>query len=181
MRVLISCIFIFFFKISFGQDFQYLDIPTLKVEDFKGAKSTNSIENEAAFTTWSVFYNIKQVKKLDYKSSFVTYNFTILMRKELSWIDKKLLKDQKQLDKILDHERGHLILAYALANGLRKRMNKVYYGDYNKQSSIIFNDLFEKVKALQVKYDLETDHSNNRIEQKEWNSRLKKLLLNPTF
>lgn len=162
---------------AIGQNFSYNNIPALTIADFKGnAPDQSSIS--VAHTTCSVLYDVENTKLVAGGGVMVKYKLQAIMRKERSWIDKRLLNDKKRLSQILEHERGHVVIANILAKKLEEKMSKVYYGNYIIEAKKIFQKIFDEFKLFEVKYDDETNHSLNQAKQKEWNIKLKKLLSN---
>jgi hypothetical protein len=100
------------------------------------------------------------------------------MRKDISWLDKRALaRNKNKLSRILEHERGHLQIAYIVANQLQQRKTKIYSSNnYRNDAKIIADRTFNEFSGFEDLYDRETNHSNNHAKQLEWNKKLITLL-----
>ena len=162
---------------AIGQSFSYSKIPALNIDDFKASTPEQSGKS-VAHTTCSVLYDVESIRKVSGGGVMVTYKLQAIMRKERSWINKNLLSDKKRLSEVLQHERGHVVIANILASKLKSKMSKIYYGDYVVQAREIFQTIFNEFRSFELKYDEETNHSINQIKQTEWNNKLKNILPN---
>jgi predicted secreted Zn-dependent protease len=157
----------------FGQQYKYSDVPVLTLSDFKDAPKIKGMKNALAYTGFYVSYNIKEKSMVSNSKLKIVYQTRVFLRKDISWLDKKSLsRDKNKLSQILNHERGHLLIAYILANELQKRMSKMYIGDYHKQAKTVADMVFAEFRNFEYRYDMETNHSNNISKQREWNKKL---------
>lgn len=88
------------------------------------------------------------------------------------------MKDKQKLFSILNHEKGHLAIAYLVANELQKRLTKTYTSNYIKESKAIADKVFSDFRKLEYDYDVETKHSLNKAKQIDWDNRIKLMFKN---
>lgn len=71
----------------------------------------------------------------------------------------------------MKHEQGHADIVYIYAVKLKQifEQTSFYKSNYKTETDGIFKVVFAKKRAEQARYDLETNHSKNRVEQKKWN------------
>ncbi|MBY0244958.1 MAG: hypothetical protein K2Q03_05840 [Sphingobacteriaceae bacterium] len=170
------CLFLCLFNgISFAQKYKLRDIPIIRVEDFQGAKPYYGIENGAALTSMRSFYYFNKFNVLPNGCMRVYYDIKTEQNKKSSWISPLLFKNPKKLKIVLEHEQGHVMIAYLFGNELHEKLNKNYCGNYKLQAKWIFQELIMKYKNLNILYDKETDHSNHSKNQLKWSSKLKRM------
>lgn len=163
----------------YAQQYRYSQIPILTINDFRDPPKHVGLKDAVAYTQCYISYNVKQKKRITEDKFFIKYTTNVFLRRDISWLNKKLLlKDKDRLNEVLEHERGHLIIAYLTANELGRRLNRTYSNNYSTEAKEIANRVFSEFKVFEMNYDRETKHSNDQIKQKEWNIKLKKMLPN---
>lgn len=140
-------------------------IPHQKItwDDFKGDIDPNS--KFYAMTWWYVRYS--------YASP--------VFKNQRAWVDIKVsygLKDnswykpEKISDQLLNHEQGHLNIAYLLALDLHNIYRKAVFSKTNYKSRIdaIYKNTEAKYLEMEKRYDVETNHMYNVRTQKLWDT-----------
>ena len=140
-------------------------IPHQKItwDDFKGDIDPNS--KFYAMTWWYVRYSYaspvfkNQKAMVDIK---VSYGL-----KDNSWY-----KPDKISDQLLNHEQGHLNIAYLLALDLHNIYQKTVFSKTNYKSRIdaIYKNTEAKYLEMEKRYDVETNHMYNVRTQKLWDT-----------
>jgi hypothetical protein len=86
-----------------------------------------------------------------------------------------LYNNTNKLNETLIHEKGHFDLTEWIVRCLNRELKNI------TEISIIYKLLYkynDQLNYWQKIYDTETDHSNNKENQKIWNEKIRKLLLN---
>jgi predicted secreted Zn-dependent protease len=153
--------------------FRYAEVPIIKIEDYKGNRGGAKF---AAYTTSRVYYRIDTAIKLSDNKFKVLIRTKVEMNKEASFFDTTRLH-KEYIPKLLNHEQGHLYLAYIAANKLEREMAKLKFSS-NFVAEVRdkfreFNQIFGQDDLL---YDKETNHSGNDKAQKKWDEKFRKLL-----
>lgn len=147
--------------------------------------------SEDQLLTWSDFTgNVVDSSKFD-AECFAEINYTYkfynhknfefevyaVFDKNTSWSRK-----EKQSDDLLRHEQMHFNIAQLYAEKLKKEFNSYSYtAGYNTQILEVFNQKKLEYQALQLRYDEETNHSLNKVKQKEWEEFIENELRNIRF
>jgi predicted secreted Zn-dependent protease len=81
-------------------------------------------------------------------------------------------------DTILTHEKRHFDITEIYARKLRKAFKEKRFSQstLNKESKALFNSINKELNKQQVLYDKETNHSINRQQQLNWESKIEKEL-----
>lgn len=88
-------------------------------------------------------------------------------------------KAKKKSVELLKHEQGHFDITEIFARKLRQTLqNKTYrnYKSIGKEVDKIYNKNNMAWRKFQNLYDKETDHSKNKAEQLEWNTKIQSQL-----
>jgi hypothetical protein len=158
----------------FAQKYKLKEIPIISLQDFKGKKPANISANIAAYTVLGTFYDVKKMTSLDNGCIYVCFDVKTIQSKQLSWVDPSLLKSQKKMQAIIQHEQGHVMIGYLFGNELSKKLNKLYCnGNYQQQAKYIFQNLYFKYGSLNKQYDKESENGNNTKSQQIWINKLK--------
>jgi hypothetical protein len=133
-------------------------------DDFKGPPDQSSYYY--ANTFWNITYNINGIS---FKGDTATINrFSVILKLDeyFCWV-----KPDKQTDILLKHEQGHFDLGLICQQEIITQLNNTVFfkADFQKQLPNIFSSILEKYRLLGIKYDEETDHSNNQAAQDIWN------------
>ena len=99
------------------------------------------------------------------------YKITCSFSKNRSW-------GLHQNDHILGHEQGHFDIAEIHARKLNKQMGQYSFNKNSYQQDLrkIYQDILKEKEAMQDLYDLETNHSINKVRQAEWLTKIANLL-----
>lgn len=134
---------------------------TLTWKDFSG-----KIDTESSFDAWT-YSGISYVYSWYYQDDAIRadLNAWAYFDTEQSWIKKG-----KMTPELLAHEQLHFNIAELHCRHFEERVDKFTY-TLNVESEIdsIYNVAFEEMLAMQIQYDLETDHFKNVEGQKKWN------------
>ena len=93
-----------------------------------------------------------------------------------SYFDKYKSWGKKSTYKVLSHEQYHFNIAEVFARILRKSIRDNNMKIESIQFSQFFHLKLQQCKMMQEKYDAETNHSKNKIEQKRWEDEIDKQL-----
>lgn len=99
-------------------------------------------------------------------------DFTIraIMDRQRSWIKMNEVTSQEMLARVLKHEQGHYAICYLEQQELLRVVGKtVFDADYRREAQEILDRIDAKYKQLNVDYDADTQHMQNREQQASWN------------
>ncbi len=94
-----------------------------------------------------------------------------IFNKNLSWT----IDTTKYL---LQHKQLHFNIAELYTRKINKEFEELKNRFENEKSKYhsIYNALYIEMLKMQDQYDLETNHSQNRIKQEEWNKKIELML-----
>ena len=99
----------------------------------------------------------------------VNFEVNSFFNAEESWI-----KTQKQTDFLLEHEQLHFDISELHARKLKKAFSEYQFSKSpKKEIEKIFNKINKERAEMQVRYDEESDHSKNKLEQTRWKAFVK--------
>lgn len=159
-----------------AQQYKYAQVPFLTPKDFLSSAYQKPRKTTVAYTGWHVHNPITELRRISNDKYYMRFSPKVYMRKDISWLDKKLLKNKKELARVLEHERGHLLIAYIVANALEKKMTGYYSKYYKNEASALAGSIFSEFRVFERNYDIETRYSNDYEKQREWNKKLRDLL-----
>ncbi len=101
------------------------------------------------------------------------YKAISYFRQRVSSVDRKFMKESTDESKahVLKHEQGH----YDIARITTRQINDIYKNfkwhprRSMYQADSIFRSINNQMRAIQLKYDKETNHSKVKEEQERWN------------
>jgi predicted secreted Zn-dependent protease len=132
---------------------------------FKNDRPANA--EHQAFTWSNISYQYKYLKTDGEKIEF-QFNVTLKMDTAKSYFEKnkRLMNDTR----LLQHEQGHADIAFIYALKLKEIFAKTSFSTKNYQNEIknVFAKILEDMRADQLKYDAESEHSKNQEGQKKW-------------
>lgn len=152
-----------------------------------GLVSCFSFAQERPILDWNFFKNDRPTDGkyqaftwtiLSYKYNFVKSNqeqmnirFVVSSKADTAQSYFESARRLKNDTLLLKHEQGHADIVYIYAVRLKEifRQTPFYKRNYKTEIDGIFKVLFANMRAEQARYDLETNHSKNRVEQKKWN------------
>jgi hypothetical protein len=143
---------------------------SLEWTDFPGKPDNSS--SYAAETSWNLRYLFDKVSFNG--DTAVLYGFyTIVELDPKSWV-----KADKKNEYLLMHEQGHFSLARICMLEMHKAINTstFFKNNYKEKIRETARGIVEKYRGLNIKYDLETDHSKKKEQQAIWDAFIKNLL-----
>lgn len=137
----------------------------LNVKDFQG---TPQHGNQIAYTNCIVDFTYQPSYIRGYYQ--LTFNVNMAVDKDKSWIDRSRITSQGMLADILNHEQGHYILAYLMQQEMKSVFARTRFGsNYEQQVHQIFTGIKKKYAQLNLDYDDDTQHMQDRKQQNSWN------------
>lgn len=133
----------------------------LKWDDFKG--NPNPRGEEVAVTASGLSFGYSTTR---YSNGKVNYDFEVTAHfyPEKSWFVEESVNDIT-----LAHERLHFDITELHARKFRQRVQATRFGrNIDFQMDQINNEINEQLRAMQLLYDRETDHSRNIEKQEVW-------------
>jgi hypothetical protein len=90
-----------------------------------------------------------------------------------SWI-----RSTQESDHLLQHEQLHLDIAELFTRRMRKKCSRIKSSVFRRwiKCEKVYYSFLNECTEMQVKYDMETNHSENKKEQVKWAKYLKKEL-----
>jgi hypothetical protein len=145
----------------------------LTVNDFKGVPHTDL--NTVAYTNCSISFRYEAHREKNYY--LLNFDIHLTLNDCVSWMDKKRITSDGMLAEVLKHEQGHYLIAYMEQQELLRTVEKtVFYANYQSAAQNIFNRIDAKYKQLNLDYDADTQHMQNRTQQQSWDAYFKKRL-----
>lgn len=143
----------------------------LSWSDFKGNASENHHADALTYSANESMFNAFSLGSRFNVESRITCYFI----KANSWV-----KNGKESDYLLNHEQRHFDLSEVSAREFRMKLKKANFTgeNFNEEINKITRYINERYDKLQELYDSESDHSRNEGKQKEWDSRIDKMLKN---
>lgn len=168
----ISFLFIFLFTVS-NEKIAWAEDVKLTWEDFQGRPDLRS--PFVAMTSSGIVFSYQVVSENGKLS--LTTEVEANFQPKMSWY-----KPEKVNNHVLQHEQGHFNITEIHARKLRKDFEEYKVTkNYERELSAIFTRINRERQAMQDRFDKETDHSQNKEKEAEWqvfiNKELKKLNL----
>lgn len=160
--VIITLLFINGIKI-FGQEnhIVWIESRPLNWFDFAGQVIDTSQYDAESFAEVRYNYQSNGLKDLSFEV-FANFN------RNTSWC-----RDRHRSEALLKHEQIHFDIAELYARKLKRAFEEYQYSiNYNDEILKIFNEKKQEYHLMQRQYDEETNHSLNRMKQKEWESKI---------
>jgi len=146
---------------------QQHDYHQLSINDFQGVPRPNGTD-VIAYTNCTIDFHYEATPRNGYY--LLNFRITLQMNHDRSWMDKRRVTSQKQLDEILRHEQGHYAIAFMEQQELLRTVGRtVFRSDYQRVAQEIFDRIDAKYKQLNMDYDYDTRHMIDRKQQKSWN------------
>jgi len=145
----------------------------LTINDFKGVPLNN--QSTVAYTNSSISFHYEAHREKNYY--LLDFDIQLTLNDCKSWIDKKRITSDGMLAEVLRHEQGHYTIAYMEQQELLRTVSKtIFYANYQSAAQSIFNRIDAKYKQLNIDYDIDTQHMQNRTQQQSWDAYFKKRL-----
>lgn len=165
--------FIFFFLLSPQSDSEKMlwsENKKLTWEDFRG-KPIPSASFVASTNTGISFQYSYSIKNDEVKVEYSVSSFFLP--------DKSWFQSGKVNQHILNHEQAHFDISELHARMLRKNLAGKKFSKKVKLEIVgIYQQVEQKRRAMQVKFDAETDHSRNEVMEIQWEKQIAKQLEN---
>lgn len=138
----------------------------LTVDDFRSAPLANG-RGVVAYTNCSI--NFSYQATLSNNIYRLNFNVILTMNRDKSWIDRSRVFSQSLMTEILKHEQGHYNIAYLEQQEVIRAMTRARFtANYKAEAMAIFNRIDVKYKQLNLDYDEDTEHSQNKQQQHSW-------------
>ncbi len=129
-------------------------------QDFKGEPVPSA--SFVASTNSGLSFQYSYTTKGDDVS--VKYSVSSFFDPNSSWY-----KPSKVNDHILNHEQAHFDISELHARKLRKNLDgKQFSKKAKSEVEAIYNQVEQQRRAMQTKFDAETDHSRNEEKELQW-------------
>jgi len=137
----------------------------LQWSDFKAEPRPQ--DNAAAVTASGISFGFSSTKSSTKLIDF-TYEITAQFYPERSWRVNAPLSDV-----VLAHERLHFDITELFARKFRQGiLNTEFTMNINIEIERIYNTINTELDEMQKRYDVETNHSQNIEQQREWQNRI---------
>ncbi|MGN6394759.1 MAG: DUF922 domain-containing protein [Mucilaginibacter sp.] len=146
----------------------------LTADDFKGMPRSDQFT--VAYTNCSISFNYQARRERNYY--LLDFNVGLTLNNYKSWLDRSRVTSPSLLAEVLKHEQGHYTIAYMEQQELLREFHKtVFYVNYQSAAQAIFDRIDAKYKQLNLDYDADTQHMQNRTQQQSWDAYFKKRLM----
>ncbi|MDI9868077.1 hypothetical protein [Flectobacillus roseus] len=120
------------------------------------------------FTSYSaqVFSNFEYIGDVKFSKGVLTANlqFKAYVLKSSSWN-----AHAGNSESALDHEQLHFDITKTIIEKFKEKAQQITsVEDYDSEIQLLFIDMYRLMNKLQKKYDAETNHSINMIDQERW-------------
>ncbi len=163
--------FIFFFLLfpqSDSEKILWTENKKLTWEDFRG----KPIPSASFVASTNTGINFQYSYSLKNAVVNVEYSVASFFYPEKSWFQPGKVNQQ-----ILNHEQGHFDISELHARMLRKNLaGKKFSKNAKSEIENIYKQVEQKRRAMQVRFDAETDHSRNEEKEIIWEKQISKQL-----
>lgn len=146
----------------------------LTIENFQGTpgNSTDAVAITSSGFMFTAGFRSKGDKATLSLGVYCSFN------KKESWMNEKGKNAY-----ILEHEQHHFDISYLNTLMFIKKLQQTKFNrdNYMEQLKAVYNEVVEKMEAMQNKYDGETSNGINKEKQAEWNRKIEKLLEEAEF
>lgn len=159
--------------VLFGQHtpvIEYAAIGPFNWSLFKGKVNPKHL-NEMGKNTGAVTVSSISYSTLDITSRSATVLITARFHPEESWTRYPKLNDP---DGALVHEKKHLDITEIYARKLRQQVSTTRFsaGRFQEEVKQMFRQVVSDQREEQARYDRETQHSTDPVQQEKWNTRI---------
>ncbi|MFL5773840.1 MAG: DUF922 domain-containing protein [Flavisolibacter sp.] len=140
-------------------------------QDFSGTPDNSS--PFYALTWWTIKYKYDRVEFTGNDATLIGFEVQLELNPSKSWV-----KTDKQTDMLLQHEQQHFNIGILCMRELIADINmaRLKKDDYNDVVRNLFQAMMTRYKAMDIKYDEETNHGAIREQQEKWNEFISKEL-----
>ncbi|WP_026451643.1 DUF922 domain-containing protein [Aequorivita capsosiphonis] len=169
MKLLLVFIFSFLlFPQSDSEKILWNENRKLTWEDFRG----KPIPSASFVASTNTGINFQYSYSLKNGEVTVEYSVASFFYPEKSWFQPGKVNQY-----ILNHEQAHFDISELHARMLRKNLEgKKFSKRVKLEIKRIYHQTEQKRRAMQVKFDVETDHSRNEIQEAIWEKQIAKQL-----
>jgi hypothetical protein len=149
----------------------------LSINDYKGLPD-NSVPF-LAYTTCGVFYKLSPGKPCSgINKIYLILSTELKLIENHSWIKVSKLENEQQQIALLSHEQGHYDIFYVFNKNLQFILSNRCFdkSKYKFEADSIYQVMYNHYDLLQRKYDLETEHSANKLKQDDWKKQLQLMI-----
>lgn len=140
-------------------------------DDFRGAIPNDAGEQTAAATYCGIGFETNTITSKNPELKINVYN--------TFYINNSWAKPEEMNDEVLAHEQGHFDLCEIYTRKLRERLSglKVNVNTMKPVLKNIYNQLQKEYRDRQEAYENETSHGIKTQQQRNWQKRLEKELV----
>jgi hypothetical protein len=137
----------------------------LNANDFQGVPQPGT--GNIAYTNCMVDFSYQPI--ISRGAYHLNFFVEMKMIKDRSWIDHKQVNSPGIMAEVLKHEQGHYIFAYLMQQEMLRTFNSMRFGsNYEQQVNTVFAAIKKKYSQLNIDYDEDTSHMQNRKQQSSW-------------
>jgi len=137
----------------------------LSIDEFQGTPQPHSVI--IAYTNCSIDMHYHVTAEKGYYR--LAFDIRLVFNRDKSWVDRSRVRSREMLEEVLKHEQGHYTIAYMEQQEVLREMGKTRFGsDYQTKVNEIFDRIDAKYKQLNIDYDEDTQHMNDRRQQHSW-------------
>lgn len=120
-----------------------------------------------ATTWWEISYSMKGIQAGKDSVQIAKFEAVLNFNPSLSWV-----KTEHETTELLKHEQVHFDIGKLCLKEFIAEYKKLVLEpkNYSSQIRVLFNQVLDKYKAMQLLYDQETNHSQNMEQQIKWNA-----------
>jgi len=135
----------------------------IKWSDFREKVDSSAYD---AYTKWMVDFKLNGVRFKQDSTIVANYEVILTYDPQKSWVRKG-----SQTNYLLLHEQGHFNLGILCMNEMLQGFKDTSFKQAGLQKAIqnFVTAIIEKYDALNLQYDEQTNHGNNKTEQEKWN------------
>ena len=159
----------------FAQEIDEMKIPKATLDFFRGSPKPDAEFASVPFIYYRYYYQVDQ--QMDDGTVKLIVRVKVLPDSAKSYFDLSRVKES-YVANLLNHEQGHINIAYINGNRLRSALNLTVYSlNYKQEIKTAFDKYLAEFDKLQTQYDEETNHSIDAKAQRIWDVKIKLLLI----
>jgi hypothetical protein len=171
---IIVCLFLLSGQTTYGQPYSSKDLPVLTSDFFKGSKPEGS--PYAANIYIRIDYRYISTEEVSDNKILLKFKINVWPDSTKSHFPKSGLS-KEQIDGLLKHEFGHIIIGFIIGNDIQNRLaGFTYTRNYPNEVRHNFNLLLNELNLLHEQYDNATSHGANKSSQELWDKKLFEML-----
>ncbi len=134
------------------------------------ADFTGKIDNNSSFTAYTSYKFGTKIESVKTEGDSITINgFEIILELDQT---KSWAKMNKVTDNLLIHEQGHFDIGILTIKEILKKYKTTKFttSNFNITLQNLIKEVSKKYNDMAIKYDKETNHSTNVVQQQKWNN-----------